>query len=200
MSSSEDTDGLCGRRKEILLPIKAPRIDYLSYEWREKIQKCNGISFNLWPIDQTSGEGCKHPLFCLSRYGGNCFLTPGTKDTWDVWSGDCFSIWPRRQIRIGCLRQKNAREICQQTVLFFGNQLVFVFLVRVSQVEVKWRHAWGGLACPLVIMMGESIGGEQCSNLAHLPFSKKSGGEKGPVCGYTACAQYTTYSSAVSNM
>ena len=48
------------------------------------------------------------------------------------------------------------------------------------------------MACPLVIMMGESIGGEQCSNLAHLPFSKKSGGEKGRVCGYAVCAQYST--------
>ena len=35
-------------------------------------------------------------------------------------------------------------------------------------------------------MMGESIGGEQCSNLAHLPFSKKRGGEKGRVCGFAA--------------
>ena len=34
-------------------------------------------------------------------------------------------------------------------------------------------------------MIGESIGGEQCSNLAHLPFSKKSRGEKGRVCGFT---------------
>ena len=84
--------------------------------------------------------------------------------------------------------------------MFLGNRPVLVFLVIVeggSQVETSLRK----IGLPFVIMMGESIGGEQCSNLAHLPFSKKSGGEKGRVCGYAMRgAQYTTCFSAVFNM
>ena len=57
-----------------------------------------------------------------------------------------------------------------------------------SPIDVEdWRSSRQarGERPAFVIMIGESIGGEQCSNLAHLPFSKKSRGEKGRVCGFT---------------
>ena len=59
------------------------------------------------------------------------------------------------------------------------------FLVKVTRIRLGWKSSEEDCLA-FVIMMGESIGGEQCSNLAHLPFSKKSGGEKGRVCGFAA--------------